>query len=232
MKKSVKILSALLALVLVFACGIGATLAYLKKETAPVKNTFVAQDLVLKDSDFVLKEHKVVRDEKTGIHKFDDAMTEVNEVKYERVTPGETLPKDPFVRVKNVENAYLFIEVKDDLADGMSYTMDDSWKAVTSKETNKQLVGPQGGLMFVKELNAEGAKNVNVLPALTEASPYSTYKILAPEEIKVDGATFKPETAAADKNVALSFWAYLTQADNFETYQDSWNTMYPAYLAK
>ena len=217
MKKSVKILSAVMAVVLVFTCGVGATLAYLNaKAEAPVVNTFCAKNLVEKPEDFQLWEHNVKYDEKTAKHVFTDDKAEVKGVNYERVTPGEILPKDPFVRVKNVENAYLFIEVKNDLAPGMTYKMDSTWEAV--KENGTQLVGENGGLIFVKKVSDPTMANDYVLAA-REANV--EYDILNPEHIEVAN-NFDPANATPEKQVALTVWGYLTQAANFDDYNASW----------
>ncbi len=225
MKISKKALALVVAMTLAIGCVTGGVLAWLTAQTESVVNTFTAAKLIDDPkTDFVLKEHKVVRDGTTGTHVFDEAMTEVNAVTYERVVPGENLPKDPFVRVKNAENAYLFIEVKNELANGMTYTMDPSWKELMID--GQQATGKNGGLVFVKKVDAVDAKNEYVLPARDAAE---TFKILNPEKIVVD-ATFDPAAVNNDGSVKLSFWAYLAQADGFENYTAAWNATFGATM--
>ena len=214
MKKSTKIISGILSLALVFTCGIGATLAYLQKTAAPVTNTFVAKDLIDNENDFVLKEHEAVL-QKDETYKLNETETTANKYK---VVPGATLPKDPFVRVKVQENAYLFVEVENKLATGMSYTVDtENWEETT-------LTGKHGGKVYVRLVNNAEAANEYVLEPTVPAKEV-TFKILAPETISVL-PTFNPKDATGE--VALNFYGYLSQADGFSTPEASWAATFGA----
>ena len=212
MKKSVKILSAVLAVVLVFSCGVGATLAYLQKTTGPVTNTFAAKDLITDPSDFVLKEHEVER-KADGTYGFTEAKKEVTENKYDRVVPGLKMPKDPFVRVKNLEDAYLFIEVCGTLPEGMTFTID-----TTEWIEMEGAAAPNGGTVYVHK----NGDNDYILKALGDtAEPYSFD--LSTDNLVTVADNFEP--TAQGKTAELKFYAYLGQATGF-TYQESWNTLF------
>ena len=227
MKKSVKILSALLAVVLVFTCGVGATLAYLHKETAEVKNTFSAKDLLEDPEDFQIWEHNVERNEANGEHKFVDPKEEVKQINYDRVTPGEVLPKDPFVRVKNIENAFLFVEIVNKLDAKMTYVVDESWVPVMKGE--QQVLGDHGGLLYVKQVKAEGF-DPYVLPARTEKVEFNILK--KGQEVITVAKDFDPAAIKAGTEVSLSFWGYLTQYDaTLNTPVASWEATHTLKLA-
>ena len=92
MKKSAKILCAVLALVLALGCGIGGTLAFLAAKTNDVVNTFTFGDLSVK--------------------------LEETERTYQ-IVPGTNIDKDPKASVEAVPgtdaiDAYLFVEIKEE----------------------------------------------------------------------------------------------------------------------
>ena len=216
MKKSVKILSAVMAVVLIFACGVGATLAYLQKTTGPVTNTFAAKDLITDPSDFVLKEHKVERKD-NGVYDYVSPKEEVDGNQYDRVVPGAELPKDPFVRVKNVEDAYLYIEVVGTLPEGMSFTINDTlWTKMPDAKAE------HNGVVYACKAN-KGGFNEYVLPALLAKNPTPYSFDLSATNIVTVSDTFEP--GLAGQNATLTFYAYLAQASNF-TYQSAWDTMF------
>jgi len=95
MKKS--IITMLVALVLVAAVGVGATLAYLSDKTGTVTNTFTVGKVKIDLTEF--KDGVELADGQTGFS-------------YEKVIPGQTYSKEPVVTVKaNSEDCYLFVEV-------------------------------------------------------------------------------------------------------------------------
>ena len=92
MKKSAKILCAVLALVLALGCGVGGTLAYLAAKTSDVVNTFTFGDLSV----------KLTESERTY-----------------NIVPGTNIPKDPKAAVipegdAGKVPAWLFVEVKEE----------------------------------------------------------------------------------------------------------------------
>lgn len=102
---SIKPMALLLALTLLVGCAIGGTLAWLTDKTDTVTNTFTVGDINIE-----LKEHDL-KDDGTL-----DLTEEVNANDDYKFVPGDTLPKDPFVRVlgtetKPSEASYLFVQV-------------------------------------------------------------------------------------------------------------------------
>ena len=95
MKKS--LITMLVALCLVAALGVGATLAYFTSTTGEVKNTFTIGNVTIGLTEYVDGAEK-----KTGFE-------------YESVIPGQTYSKEPVVTVKaNSEDCYLFVKVVND----------------------------------------------------------------------------------------------------------------------
>lgn len=101
--KGTKIVVLMLAMMLVFGCAMGGTLAYLVTSSGPVTNTFTVGDINIE-----LKEHKL-----KGNGDFDTATTTTNTTDY-KVLPGTEQKKDPFVIVKaKSEACWLFVKVED-----------------------------------------------------------------------------------------------------------------------
>lgn len=101
-----KTLIAITAVVLVLFCTVGATLAWLVANTAPVTNTFTYGDI------------KITLAETTTSYK---------------MIPGYTIAKDPKVTVTaNSEACYLFvkIEASTNFSDFMEYVVADGWTAL------------------------------------------------------------------------------------------------------
>lgn len=98
-----KVVATLLAVVLLIGCGIGGTLAWLMDTTPTVANTFTVGDVNIE-----LKEHDLKAD---GTLNTDSEVVEENTYK---IVPGDTQPKDPFVRVKaNSEDSWIFVQVQE-----------------------------------------------------------------------------------------------------------------------
>ena len=101
-----KIVAALLAVVLLIGIGVGGTLAWLKATTDPVTNTFTVGDIAID-----LKEHKL---NETGTDLLTGTDNEVNAESNYKIVPGDTQPKDPFVRfTKDSEPCWLFVKVEE-----------------------------------------------------------------------------------------------------------------------
>lgn len=104
MKK--KVLS-IVAVVLVFCCAIGGTLAWLTAKSDVVTNTFTVGDINIE-------------------------LTESENLDLKMV-PGNTITKDPKVTVKaNSEACWLFVKVEEsaNFGDFMTYEMADGWTAL------------------------------------------------------------------------------------------------------
>lgn len=103
----VKPLALLLALALLLGGVMGGTLAWLTDKSATVVNTFTVGDINIE-----LKEHDLTTDEE-GNYVLDENKEVISNEDYLFV-PGDTLPKDPFVRVKaGSEDCYVFIKVQE-----------------------------------------------------------------------------------------------------------------------
>lgn len=185
------------------------TMAYFSYTPDPTVNTFVAGDILKSGDEFVLKEHKALDEDGDGEFELDETV-EVTENKYV-VMPGIEIPKDPFVKTSKelVQNAYVFIEVVDDLkgdaTDGvaLTYEVDDAKWAVLSGATGKH-----GGTVYVYAVN-------NGLAA--KGSVFGPVNILEGDKI----------TVATDKKIpndvgTLSFYGYMIQAEGFTSAEDAW----------
>lgn len=205
MKK--KTLTIAIALVLVVALAVGATWAYLTATSGPVVNTFTVGKILDNADNFTLNEHPLKNANTTdGVYQLDMNATPVQAVTYSAVMPGVDLPKDPTVTIKAgalKADAYLFVVVDNQLADGLTYTLNGAWKAIGSTEDGKTLLTLNAG-----KLTAVNAADL-------------TWKVLAGDEIVVADAEL------ADNLGTLTFNAYLVQAGGFETAAAAWNAAAP-----
>ena len=113
----VKTAGVLLSAALLFGCAVGGTLAWLKDETDPVKNTFTSSNI-----DITLTETDT------------DPYTEGMQYNYKMI-PGHTITKDPKVTVlAGSEDCYLFVKIVEstNFDDFMTYTVADGWTALNS----------------------------------------------------------------------------------------------------
>ena len=111
MKKS--LITMLVALVLVAAVGVGATLAYLTDQTDAVKNTFTIGKVDISLTEYV--------DEVESAAGFD----------YTRVLPGAQLSKNPVVTVvKGSEDCYLFVKIDNPNTTITIDAISDGWTAL------------------------------------------------------------------------------------------------------
>lgn len=210
MKK--KTLTIAIALVLVVALAVGATYAYLTATSGPVTNTFTVGK-VIDQNDFTLQEHQVKYDDTTGLYVYD--VTEAGEKQvattnaYDKLVPGTTAPKDPFVSIAKATEApaYLFVKVTDTSA-GITYSVDDTkWAEVdgiTGLNVNEKV--------YVYKVGID-----NVLPVGTSG----TYSILTGDQISVG----KDVSAISG---SLVFNGYLCQAAGFGTPVEAFNACFNA----
>ena len=101
-----KTLITILATVLVCACIVGGTLAWLTDKTDTIENTFT-------------------------VGKVDIELTETTGNTYKMI-PGNTITKDPKVTVKaGSEACWVFVKIEAiDVADYLTYTVDANWAAL------------------------------------------------------------------------------------------------------
>ena len=204
------------ALVLVAATIMG-TMAYLTAQDTVV-NTFVAGKLIEKDEDFMLKEHKAVR-QTSGSYELGEDLVQANEYV---VIPGKNLPKDPFVSVKVQAAGYLFVEVVDKMPETMTWAIDDTqWTQLMDgsdpvlKEGNPVYFYKNGPIA-----PAEDPLTINIL---------KDQQVVVSPDLDVDALSTADDVAAK----TLSFNGYLIQAEaeGFDSPLAAWAGMV-AELAK
>ncbi|MBQ1506485.1 MAG: hypothetical protein IIZ48_06930 [Erysipelotrichales bacterium] len=114
MKKTKKVLLAVMSLVLVAAISVMGTLAYIKTQTGPVTNTFAVGNI------------QITLDEAPNDYDAAKGLPGYNTVEGDRVTqnqyklmPGHAkYPKDPTVHVKaGSEKCYVFVKVENGIAE-------------------------------------------------------------------------------------------------------------------
>ena len=135
MKK--RTLTILIAVVLVVACAVGGTLAWLKTQTTPVVNTFTAGDI------------NITLAETTNVYK---------------MIPGNDISKDPKVTVKaGSEACWLFVKVDKSVAstdpekkafdDYLTYTIAAGWSPLV--DANSDGIADDG--VYYREVSATSA---------------------------------------------------------------------------
>ena len=127
---SKKLTVVLLSIILVLCCTIGGTLAWLTAESETVTNTFTVGNITIE-----LKEHELKTDGTL------DASKEVSENENYKVVPGDTQPKDPFVRVKQgSEKCYVYVLVTNNLViDNKAVAtcnIYNNWEAIGTKDNS------------------------------------------------------------------------------------------------
>lgn len=129
-----KVAAMLLAVVLLIGVGIGGTLAWLSATTSTVTNTFTVGDVNIE-----LKEHDLKADGTLDT-------TEVTSEDTYKIVPGDTQPKDPFVRVKaNSEDSWIFVQVQEvnntvsgnaNATKYVDWTIADGWAKLGETDAN------------------------------------------------------------------------------------------------
>ena len=114
-----KTLTMVLAFALIFALGIGATLAWLTATSGEVKNTFTTSDINITLTETFNKDTN------------GDGKNDAGEFK---MIPGHTITKDPKVTVvADSEPCYLFVKVEksSNFDSFMEYAIDSQWTPLT-----------------------------------------------------------------------------------------------------
>ena len=201
---SSKMFVMMLALVLVFGCAVGGTIAWLTAETAPVVNTFTYGDINIE-----LFEHNYIASSNTL------GSTEVDKVDDYTIIPGVNLPKDPTVRVKaKSEACWLFVRVEQTgtfVKDKVTYSVKtgtDGWTQLTDKD-GKTVEG-----VYYREVGAV-AQNTE-------------FKILTNDQVTVSDTLTKNDIKDITGNQVLKFTAYAVQKDGIKDAATAWNEVKPA----
>lgn len=205
-----KVAAMLLAVVLLIGVGVGGTLAWLSATSDTVTNTFTVGDVNIE-----LKEHDL-KDDGTL-----DANTEVTEENTYKIVPGDTQPKDPFVRVKaNSEDSWIFVQVQevnntvtgnDAASKYVTWEIADGWT---------QLGTTQDGVSTYY-------RTANYATATTD----TTYYVLKGDEDNANGiVTYDSDLTKADLNTVtdttkpqLIFKAFAVQAEAGSDATTAWN---------
>ena len=176
-----KLLTMVLALVLVFALGVGGTLAWLTATAPEVKNTFTTSDITV-------------------------TLAETTGEKYQMV-PGHTIDKNPKVTVGGDVDAYVFVKVEkaNDFDTYMTYEMAEGWteleagvfyREVKTTDTTKTF-----SVLKNDKVTVKGSVTKDMMNALTEATqPTMTFTAYATQMYK--NADTKFSAAEAWHNVS------------------------------
>ena len=125
MKKMYKAMLLVLCAALLVAGSVLGTLAYLKMETEPVKNTFVTGMVEISLYEYAVNPET---GKKTG------AITSAG-VDNIKLVPGREIQKNPFITVaEDSENCYLFVKIVNGLYSDASINMVDGWTQIGTSE--------------------------------------------------------------------------------------------------
>lgn len=225
-----KALLGLLALALVAAISVTATLALLQKNTTALTNTFVAIGGLLDETTisedkwgtttkgkFVLYEHELTGAPGNYELSADNLILNGKTQNYS-VVPGVNVPKDPTVHLENItSDVIMFVEIVDGqnistnpAADALSYTVDSNWKEVPSA------VGKKGGTVYVYTGGqaADIVANAKIDYTAYENAALDAH-ILAKDEIVVGESVAKDKVDGSA--CKLEIYAYLTQYAGMDT---------------
>ena len=206
--KGFKVMSLVLAFVLVVGASVAGTLAWLTAQTPTVTNTFTSAELFSDNGSFTLWEHKAEDDDGDGVYTLDNS-TEVKSNSYS-ILPGVNIPKDPTVDVVGLEeHAYLYIKVTSTLPTGLTYSIDSAnWTALSDYD----------GVYVYSGSNAEN----NIIKATNAAQKNFEATILTDNQIVVAN-----NYSGTSDDITLSFEAYMVQATgNGDNAVDAWANTY------
>lgn len=199
-----KILLVIMSLLLVSAITALGTAAYLKRDTNPLKNTYVVGELFDTEVDgygFFLKEHEAVKQE-DGTYTLSSGLATAVQ-KYDAL-PGVNIPKDPFISVVGLNiPVYVFIEVVDDLETGLTCTIAEEWVELEG------VVGPKSS---GKVYCYNGDK-------ITE-------DILNAAIIDGNAIVVAPTYTGTSGQTTLDIYGFICQATGFDTALDAFNACF------
>lgn len=144
-----RILLSVLALALVAALSVGATLAFMSAEDTRVTNNFSFGSISVKIEEAV----------PTDLPGTVQAVANNKGVNYTKVTPGVTLPKQPAVSVNTDVKAYVFINVSGFNADLTCDGINDTWTPATKMVGDQEvsLVDGNGNGIYYQIVEANNA---------------------------------------------------------------------------
>ena len=220
-----KIAAIVLAAVLVFGCGVGATLAWLMDTTPVVTNTFTVGNINID-----LYEH--TRDNDGNL-----TQTETTSLEDYHILPGTTEKKDPTVEIlANSEDCYVFLQVKEvnntvtgsnPVKKYITYTIDGTvWSPLMDGENQ---VSVNGNLVWYATTNyatQDTAKTYNVLTGqqVSYSNDLSKADIDNLYTYNTDG------TVNAITKPQLIFKAFAVQQEAATTAAEAWAKIDPAQM--
>lgn len=225
--KMKKVLAMLLAVLMIVTATVAGTVAWLQAKTDDVTNTFTVGNINID-----LKEHELDSDNNTLLK---DSANEVTSEDEYKVLPGDTQPKDPFVRIgADSEDCYVFIKVVEENNDTYKYVTDadgndtavaTNQKYVTySVDTTKwTALADNPGVYYYKVGTTEYFANQTsegIISILT-GDKVEYAKTLTKAEI--DYLYNEDGTVDTTKQPKLVFTAYAVQKANVDTVADAWN---------
>ena len=188
-----RILLSVLALALVAALSVGATLAFMSAEDTRVTNNFSFGSISVKIEEAV----------PTNLPGTVQAVANDKGVNYTKVTPGVTLPKQPAVSVKTDVKAYVFINVSGFDANLKCDGIKTTWTKVDGTTDT------YGNGTYYKVVEANNAMTFvdNAFESVTVSSTCTGSETLSPVYIDVfaiqyDNISFADACAAAAASFA------------------------------
>lgn len=184
MKKSILVLS--LSIVILAMAITGATLAWLQDTTDPVVNTFTEGKV---DIDLFEHQYDAATDALTGTELRNSGNTY-------KMVPGDVLPKDPTVVVKEGSEAcYVFVKVEEinDVDTFLSYSVDAAvWKEL------------------------EGVAGVHYMEIASYTGADTAYNVLTDKQVAVNTSVDMDDMKGLNANnyPLLKFTAYAIQSAN------------------
>lgn len=213
--KGLKVVTLILAVVLVIGASVAGTLAWLTAKTTTVTNTFTSAELFDNPNEnFTLWEHQAGDTNDDGVYTLNSTKVQGNS--YD-ILPGVNIPKDPTVEVVNLkEHAYLYIKVTGlPMAEGLTAAVNpENWDA---------LGDAYPGVYVFRGSYALEEYPVNyVIPAKDDAMVTFTATILTGNQIVVADSY-----SGTSDDITLSFDAYMVQATgNGDSAAAAWANTY------
>lgn len=220
-KNAKKVILTVLAVVLVFGCGVGATLAWLQDTTTPVVNTFTEGKV---DIDLFEHQYDSTNNTLNNTEIRGDATVDGDEGNSYKMIPGAVLPKDPTVVVKGGSEAcWLFVKIeKANAVDTfLTYSIDASvWTPLI--DANSDGVADDG--VYYKGI-------------ITYTANDTPYNVLTGKQVTVKTSVKMSDMTglSASNYPKLTFTAYAIQSanltdtngDNIVDAADAWAALNP-----
>jgi predicted ribosomally synthesized peptide with SipW-like signal peptide len=204
MKTKSKALALALCAVLLVVTTVFMTMAYFT-DTATVENKFTVGDVSIKLDELTVADDGIT-----------PGTTRTEEGNKYHLFPGQSYTKDPTITVdSNSEDCYLFVVVKNDLADIISGTSIEGQMAgygwvLVRGETNVYYL--------TEEVEDKETQEKQTVPVISEAG----------DEVHVfDSFTISSDVDGDDladyANATITVTAYAVQANGFDTPADAWD---------